>query len=185
MVNIIAISGKARAGKNSLADAIGRIGSQFNLEVVNVSFADKLKQIARDNFSLTEEQVNGNDKEVFDERWQQTPRQILQKLGEGYRNISKDYWVDVVLDKFKSSNKILWTNADCRYVNEAVKIKEIGGIVVRVERDSSLRGIVTNPNHPSEVELDSFSFDDVFDNNGPIEKLDVYAFHLLCKYILN
>jgi hypothetical protein len=48
-----------------------------------------------------------------------------------------------------------------------------------MERDASLRGEISNPNHQSEIDLDHVSFERVIENNGTIEDLHRKALELL------
>lgn len=177
---IIGISGKARSGKDTFGNALKIASHKYGVSLELHSFARKLKEIARDNFNLTDEQVNGSEKEHFIEKWNATPRTIMQKLGEGYRNIYPDYWVDSVLDKYNPSSGTVMVITDCRFKNEFTAIKrKADGIVVRMERDASLRGEISNPNHQSEIDLDHVSFERVIENNGTIEDLHRKALELL------
>jgi hypothetical protein len=176
---IIGISGKARSGKDTFGNALKIASHKYGLNVELHSFARKLKDIAKDNFGLTDEQLNGLEKESHIERWNCTPRVIMQKLGEGYRNIYPNYWVDSVLDKYNPDSGIIMVITDCRFKNEFIGIQYKGGLVVRMERDESLRGVVSNPNHPSETDLDRSSFERVIDNNGTLDELYRKAVELL------
>ena len=110
-----------------------------------------------------------------------TPRLMLQKIGtEGMREIiHNDTWVNALFADYK---KVMRTNAnrqpelfnypnwiitDVRFPNEAQAIKDRGGIVIRVNRNSDIID-----NHLSETALDNFKgFDHVIDNNGDISSL--------------
>lgn len=179
---LIAISGKARAGKDTLGSVMQKIGSEaFNKDIKLVSFAYKLKKIAMDNFYLSDEQVNGSLKEQEDPRWGYiTPRAILQKLGTSYREIYPNYWIDAVISDYKRDESQCFVITDCRYKNEANAVIKAGGIVVRVNRPDIYRGKVTDPTHGSEVDLDDFQmFYDVVDNSKSIEDLVIPATKIL------
>jgi len=179
---LIAVSGKARAGKDTFGAAIGKASfKKYNKCIHMQSFAHKLKKIAMDTFSLSYEQVNGAAKEIVDPRWGQTGRSILQKLGTAYRGIYDSYWIDVVLNACKASDEI-YVITDCRYKNEADAVRAAGGIVVRINRPDEFRGVVTDPTHASEVDLDDYPyFYSVIENNREIEYLDEVAEKLLDK----
>ena len=180
---IIGISGKAQVGKDTLGHALIRRGKAFGVHIETRSFADKLKQMAITHFNLTRQQAYGTaeDKETVDSRWGLTPRTILQEIGQGYRKIYENYWVDVVLNELDSSKHYAIT--DTRYKNEHSGIVNAGGIVVRMERPTELRGEVSNPNHSSEVDLDDSEFDLVFHNDGAIELVDSFADIIIEKYL--
>lgn len=180
---ILGISGKARSGKDTFGGALKEAAVKYGLDVQLQSFASKLKDIAKRDFFLTEEQVNGLEKEVYLERWKTTPRAIMQNLGAGYRAIYENYWVDIVLDSFDMSSGKILVITDCRFKNEFIGIQLKSGMVVRMERDASLRGEVTNPLHPSETDLDHVSFERVIYNNSSILDLKKQAEQLLLDII--
>ena len=60
-----------------------------------------------------------------------------------------------------------WIVTDVRYQNEADHIKNKGGILIRVNRNTH-----NNDNHKSEIDLDDYNkFDFIIDNNGSVEEL--------------
>ena len=80
-----------------------------------------------------------------------------------------------------------WIITDMRFPNELEAVKSRGGITIRVNRLNS-----TNQNghtyinkkdrtHPSEISLDSATFDYVIDNNGTIEELIENVKEILIK----
>ena len=183
-MTIIGISGKARAGKDTLADFISEESKKIGTITNKSSFAYLLKKMAMESFNLSHRQVYGDLKEVYDERWEKTPREILQLFGEGFRNIHEDYWVVSllnVLNNFPNHNHVV---ADVRYFNEYFRIKEEGGYVIRIERDASKRDKITNPNHISETALDDIEFDYVIDNNGSLEDLRQKAIEIVNTIIV-
>lgn len=81
---IIAIAGKARHGKTTLAREIKNIlENEYNVDVGLESFASKIKEVYRDLTGLTEEEIN-QDKESH--------RRFLQELGKWGRKISPRLW---------------------------------------------------------------------------------------------
>lgn len=77
-----------------------------------------------------------------------------------------------------------WIITDCRFPNEAIAIKERGGILVRVNRPDSWNRAIAYVNdngsafemakeskHSSETGLDNWDFDYVINNNRGIEEL--------------
>lgn len=48
-----------------------------------------------------------------------------------------------------------WIITDTRFINEAIAIKNAGGIVIRIDRP----GVKPINNHSSEIELDNWNFD--------------------------
>jgi hypothetical protein len=205
---LIGVSGKAFSGKDTFADVLSKrcyektkflfdfwnhsahgvkpedeeVKHGIICPVVSVAFAKKLKSMAMEHFSLTQEQVYGLGKEVVVERYGKTPRTILQEMGAFYRSIHKNYWVDAVLDNLPK-DAVHHCITDVRFENEYKGIKKRKGIVIRIERDISLRASVSNPAHISEVDLDGAEFDLVIDNNKRIEDLNEYADVIIENYL--
>lgn len=168
---LIGLSGKARSGKDSIAT---HLYGEFYFK--RLAFADKLKQVCKEMFDLSDEQVYGSKKEEIDGRYWKTPRYILQHIGtEGFRFIDPDIWHRIVLkdcDKYVSpevkttgmirSPKRHAVITDVRFKNEADAIREKGGLlwrIVREDHDGASGGI---EGHASEMELDNVP-DDYFD----------------------
>ena len=108
-----------------------------------------------------------------------TIRQLLQKFGtEVGRSISPNLWVDCFMNNYKTELEEgltkNWIVTDVRFENEANAIRENGGILIRINRNTGL-----NDTHISETALDDYKdFDLVIDNNGTIDELidKVYNF---------
>lgn len=108
-----------------------------------------------------------------------TIRQLLQKFGtEVGRSISPNLWVDSLINNYKTclteGLTKNWIVTDVRFKNEANAIRENGGILIRLNRNTGF-----NDTHISETALDDYKdFDLVIDNNGTIDELidKVYNF---------
>ncbi|MFC1564417.1 hypothetical protein ACFL6G_05735 [candidate division KSB1 bacterium] len=103
---------------------------------------------------------------------------LLQFWGTEFRrkNFNWDYWVDKVKDRILADPERDYLVPDTRFRNEAEMIKELGGLVWKIDRP----GFVAkdrDPNHKSEVDLDSWNFDETIVNDGTIpdlhEKTDI------------
>ena len=95
-----------------------------------------------------------------------TNREILQLLGTDIcRVISSTIWIDLLFSDFNKDCN--WVITDVRFPNEAWAIKDRGGKLIRVERNTNLID-----HHISETALDDFTqWDRVIDNNGTLEEL--------------
>ncbi len=101
-----------------------------------VAFADKLKDFAA--------AVYGIPRHVFDDprlknwdfkRTGETPRVFLQKLGQAAREIfGADFWVDRALDAVRARPEQRFVVTDVRHWNEISAVKELGGVVLRLNR---------------------------------------------------
>ena len=114
---IIGIAGKMGSGKDTLARNIG---------YPMFAFANKLKEIARELFHV--------DPKIKGKR----TREILQKVGQGMRDIDPNVWVNYLIEKLKGIgyNCII---TDVRYVNEAQAILDANGKVFYLDTSSIIR----------------------------------------------
>lgn len=140
MALVIGISGKARAGKDTLFAFAAKEG------FIRLSFADDLKARARRDFGLTVEHTDGHLKEIpCDKLGGFSPRDFLIDLGNLYRKYRPTFWVDVVAETIKQNPDKNYVITDVRYPNEAAAIKSVGGLMVRIERHPDRDAMV--PNH--------------------------------------
>lgn len=149
MAMIIALSGKARAGKDTAFVFFSYNG------FVRMALADPLKELCRKMFHLSKDQTDGALKEVADSRYSRTPRSILIKVGNDMREIYENVWIEQLLVKIKSlpsDAKIVIT--DLRYKNEAIVLKKAGAILCRLERHPSRDNMVSEETKLSKSETD-------------------------------
>ena len=90
-------------------------------------------------------------------------RSLLQGMGDYLRSKNPNIFIDSVLVG-ATSNLII---SDCRFPNEAKAIKERGGIVIKVVRDS----VISDDTHQSETKIDEIEPDYVFVNNKSLKEL--------------
>lgn len=114
--------------------------------------------------------------EALDEAHSFTPRRVMQTLGtEWGREIDPELWAKATLRKIRKENNLAKVVAitDCRFVNEFHAIKEAGGVVWKIEGDTTTQ----ETGHASEMEIDRLpltDFDHVVrnDKTKPIDELD-------------
>ena len=189
---IIGVSGKAQSGKDTVSKMIAytiwyyncsqRL-QPFSLEHYNntyekfddvidftywykTSFANKLKQCLSDILNVSISKFEDNEFKKSEVEWLGiTVRELLQKFGTAIRNeVSDDFWVKACLNNLEKEDDYLIT--DVRFKSEAKGIKDLEGIIVRVNREGAGAG-----NHISEIDLDDYSFDYVINNDGSMEDL--------------
>lgn len=131
-MKVIGLAAQAQMGKDTTAD---RIHSQLSdWGFVRSAFALKVKETFCDTFGVTME---------FVEKWKvvnepppgfsMTVRKALQFIGDGFRQIQPNIWLDLAFRDRK--DKIL---SDVRYVNEFVRVKEEGGLNILIGRPDRL-----------------------------------------------
>lgn len=114
---IVGVMGKKGSGKSTLANYLVE---HYNF--VELTFAEPLKKICKELFSLSDEQLNDPVlKEIKDDRWGKTPREILQYVGTDlFREHYDEYiWVKILKEKIRSlppnQNIVI---SDIRHQNE-------------------------------------------------------------------
>jgi hypothetical protein len=177
---LIGITGRKKSGK----DTIGHYLID-NHGFVRVAYADSLKKACKHIFGFTDEQLYDDElKEVVDEYWNHSPREILQKVGtELFRNelsrlcehISNDIWIRSVDRKIKKLRAMGYTRiviTDVRFQNELDYIEKMKGYSWKVSRPSLLANVdPTLPVHASEALIDDFICDTCYINEGTIDQL--------------
>jgi hypothetical protein len=171
---VIGITGKKFSGKDTL-------GSYFveNHKYEQIAYADALKDAVKCIFDFDDEQLYGSKKEVVDEFWKKTPRQVLQFVGtdlfrqhshELLPDIGNNIWVSVVkrkiLNRFQKDPNARFIITDIRFPNETGLVTELGGTVIKLQRNTGCED-----NHESERLIDELPADYIFENNGSKDEL--------------
>ena len=168
---LIGISGKKGCGKDTVSDYICE-----KYKFIKLDFAGPLKECCKNIFNFDNEQLYGNNKEVVDEFWGVTPREIMQYLGTDlfryslknkFPNIGENIWVMLMENKIKKLKNTNIIISDVRFVNEFDMIKKLGGVVIRVDRNQDKNEKFKD--HISENNL--FNFDNLLYNNSTIDDL--------------
>ena len=73
---IIGIIGKKGSGKDTIADYLVK-----NHGFIKFAFADKVKEVCKAMFNMTDKDFTENNKEVIKPDWNISPRQALQLFG--------------------------------------------------------------------------------------------------------
>lgn len=167
---IIGLSGYAGSGKDEVAKILMK---EYGFR--RIAFADKVREVLYEIDPVVMVDVHYKDITVKDlvndEGWDDAKknkevRALLQNLGVAIRNnIGLDAWVDAALKDVSPDENVVVT--DVRFINEASKIKAMGGALWRVKRPN----VLAVNNHISETELDGYKVDQIFSNNGSLEDL--------------
>lgn len=131
----IGISGKARVGKNTTAQAIHELAPR---ESTIMGFADALKAHCRVAWGMRTKDPA-----------------LLQYVGVAVRQADEETWIRVLQDTAEESGYPIILIPDVRFRNEAQFVKDCGGLLVRVIRP----GFVATDrpaDHISEVDLDDY-----------------------------
>ena len=166
---IIGISGKKRSGKDTIYELVKKRAGGF---VIRAAFGDQIKEEVAQVTGVEVGHIEEN-KERF--------RPMLQWWGADFRRHynGESYWLDRMLFRMRSIRdpKVL-VITDVRYPNEAELVKKVGGILLRVDRETGL-----NDAHSSENLLDSFcDFDYRLENNGTLEDLEEKVARIVAEH---
>lgn len=176
---IIALSGYARSGKDSVArflvDHHGFTRVAFADAVRNTSYAINpiiaVDAASQDRLGIGRTHVRLVElvRQFGWEKAKTTPavRSLLQDVGLAVReHVSGTAWIDAALNVAGATDRCVI--ADCRFQNEAETVAALGGYVVRIERP----GFGPANAHVSEHELDDYPhFDATIANNGTLSDL--------------
>lgn len=135
-MKVICAFGQLMNGKDVFCDYLSEKLNDINeINWTRASFASAVKKVYKDTFNVDS---------AFIEKWkrisdcpdgmQMNVRQSLQFIGDGFRKIKGDIWIEIAF-RDKSKNTIL---SDGRYINEAKKVFEIGGLNVLIFRKGYL-----------------------------------------------
>lgn len=166
--SIIAFTGRAGAGKDTAADFISDTH-------VPLAFAKPLKDACKILFNFTDEQLYTSHKELVDSRWGKSPREILQFLGTDVlrKHITDDFFIVSMKQRIESIIKgdgvvkgVVIT--DVRFDNEAKLIRDMGGIIIKITRDSGSE--TSHSNHITEKGISEQFIDHTIINNGSLDE---------------
>lgn len=185
-MEIIALSGFARSGKDEAAKALVE---EFGF--IQVAFADKLRdmlyalnpQVAVDNLWCNHMAGIDNTKtwqyicvqDVIDEygwngyketKYGPEIRRLLQRLGTeaGRQTLWDSIWIDAAFTNLPDDARVVVS--DARFINEFEAVRERGGEIWRIERE----GVGPANNHLSETEAVGYEhFSKVLTNDGGLD----------------
>lgn len=136
MAQVIACSGQAQNGKDTVADRLCAKLNEQNPAVpwTRAAFASNVKKVYCDTFGVDMAFVEEwKVKNEIPPGFEMTVRQALQFIGDGFRKIRSTIWLDLTFrDKGK---KII---SDGRYVNEFTRVKAEGGFNILIGRPDKL-----------------------------------------------
>lgn len=170
---VIALCGRLRCGKDTVAKVLV---DEYGYE--NLKISQLLKNACKMLFDLTDEQIEGTDKDKIDERWNVSPRRILQFMGtevmqykiqELIPGVGRTFWMNHLIRNNIIKSRKPVVISDMRFIHEyeslATHIPHVK--VIKIERPSD------DPldSHVSETEYHSIKEDFRIVNDGSIDEL--------------
>lgn len=174
-MKIICISGKARHGKDTLANILKDSLEDKGQRVLIAHFGDLLKYICATFFE-------------WDGKKDEQGRALLQYVGTNViRNREPDFWINFIITvlSFFMDEWDYVLIPDCRFPNEFERFKEQGfeAYLVRIERPKCESGLTEEQlHHPSETAMDKYPADCYVINESDLEHLRKQALSVL-KFI--
>lgn len=116
---ILLLAGTKRSGKDTVADYL-----VDTFQFKKLSFAAPLKAVCKDIFDLTAGQLDGDNKDSVDSRYNKTPRQIVQYFGTDLMQfelmkfmpeMGRLVWVQKLMRDIGHSNVVI---SDMRFKHE-------------------------------------------------------------------
>jgi len=164
---IIGLIGKKQSGKTTLMKSL--LSTRFADKFLYINFKDALVGEIKENFRELLTEISKIYKKPIDVLFDEKPpliRALLQNYGTDVRRKDdNDYWVNkTVVGANDVFSDIIF--GDIRFLNEAKAVKNIGGTLIKIERDTG-----QYDSHISETELDNIIADYVIQNNGTIEEM--------------
>lgn len=176
---IIGLIGKKRSGKDTFAAALGESHGY-----TRVAFADPLRAALLrmdpvvDSYITDQEDVEYYHLSEVVETigWELAKdtvpevRRLLQTFGtDAVRTLDEGFWVRAAVDSIEAvEGPVVVT--DVRFPNEADAIRNLGGLLVRINRPG-----YDGDGHPTETALDDYLADLNVPNDGTVSQLKTMA----------
>jgi len=164
---IIGFHGPAFSGKDTAASSIKELHKDTDI----FAFAQPLKEASKILFNFTNDQLyDPVIKEKMDERWNKSPRQILQWLGTDVlrKHINEEFFIMNMKQRIANSKAKYIVISDVRFPNEAEFVRSLGGKVIQITRSNSKT--TEHNTHITEQCLPSELIDMVVLNDGTKEE---------------
>ncbi|GIQ87622.1 higher eukaryotic phosphomevalonate kinase [Kipferlia bialata] len=171
---IFGITGRKRSGKDTVADhLIGHHG------FTKYQIASPLKQAVHALYGWDMDKLETDDKEIHDDTYGISPRQAMQFMGAEFNKYMSQHfpqYAEVTNTKLYMMRMLEYIKLhpdqdiaipDVRMPFTAKAIRDIGGVMVRVERGTN----PTGDQHDTERFVDTMDVDVVIRNDGTLEDL--------------
>lgn len=158
---IIGLAGRARTGKDTIAD---RLCDQHNFK--RYAFADPVRAGVKAAFNLTDDSFQGIAKEITIPWIGRSPRELMQTFGTEYarRMIKPTIWLDVASRFIEQHQPERLVITDIRFQNELDWVREHGGVIWHIRRPVAAEVA----QHSSERDLPHLPHETIIHNDDTI-----------------
>lgn len=173
---LIGLTGRAGCGKDTIASFLCEAHG-----FVQIALADPLRDGLKAMFGVTDEQLHRRDLKEAPIDWiGRSPRELLQTLGTewGREHVAADLWLRVAarrIDRIKASPPCLHVAgivvSDIRFENEADWLREHGGQVWHIKRQTGNQLDSQAAAHSSEQHIPAKAGEPRIYNFGTLEQL--------------
>ncbi len=169
---LIGLGYQKRCGKDELARRLRQCIRAHGFVATTYSIAAPLKEMVHSVFGVPWSNLNGDDSIrdlPIEAHGGRSGRQLLQEVGCTMRDAWPGIWAQALVHRDWGDTDVAII-PDVRFADEADLIRESGGFLVKVVRT----GAPSDP-HPSEHQLDGYSFDLTYENNGTLADMQSFA----------
>lgn len=161
---IIGISGRARAGKDEMARYLEKYHA-FHHDSFAAPVRQAIIQILGLNSLKELDEIKHLPHPILKNN---TPRYAMQTMGTewGRGMISDSIWIDSCLNRIQKYDRVVIS--DVRFDNEAIAIKNAGGLIIRVNRPGEE---IPESAHKSESGISDDLIDRVIENDTCLDNL--------------
>lgn len=159
---LIGILGRSRSGKDTVANIISKLYPNY----VICRFAQPIKNALQEIYNFTPEQLEDDQKELVDPRYNISPRQAMQEMTYFYLNKhGAGFFSDKLFSQFDNKNNQIII-PDVRYEHDIHQIHKRGGIILKITRPS------LKLQHSVENNINELKGDYELVNDGTIKDLE-------------
>ena len=177
---LIGILGRSRSGKDTVANIIREKFPHYTI----YRFAQPIKNALQEIYGFTPEQLEDDQKELIDNRYNITPRQAMQEMTTFYLNKhGAGFFSNKLFNIFDNKDANAIDDGiiipDVRYAHDIEQIRNRGGIILKITRPSlTLSHIIEN-------NITDLSGDYEIINDKDISMLKITTERLITEIVFN
>jgi len=166
---IIGLTGKKRTGKDTASLFFKKIFNSRKKSTALLSFAQPLKDAICKLFVLDPNQLETIKDQPLDEWDGRSPRDMLKHIGDSCRQFDSNSMIKNMRQRIIGCGSDIVIITDVRYDNEAQLVKELGGRVIKIDRNL---GEGVEDLHSSEKGISEHLWDSLVENNGTLQEFE-------------